>query len=101
MSDNLKKSYEAALAAKEAAEKRRNELQARYEQFKDSTIAMWDNLNLKEEKFTLKDGTCLSVSNKGLAFNGPATHAILNEAEETIALYLDAETKKYDEMYSR
>ena len=101
MSDLLKKAYEAALAAKQASEQRKNELQARFQQFKDSTVAMWENLGLKDEKFTLKDGTCLSVSCKGLAFNGPATHAILNEAEETIALYLDAETKKYDEMYSR
>lgn len=101
MSELVKKAYEAAIAAKQAAEQRRNELQCRYEEFKDTTVSMWDNLNLKEEKFTLKDGTCLSISNKGLAFNGPATHAILNEAEEAIAAFLEAETKKYDEMYSR
>lgn len=101
MSDLLKKAYEAALAAKQASEKRRDELQARYDQFKESTICMWENLNLKEEKFTLKDGTCLSVSHKGLAFNCPVTHAILTEAEEVLAAYLDDETKKYAEMYSR
>lgn len=99
MNEVLKKTYEAAMAARQAAETRRNELSARFEQFKDSVVAMWDNLNLKEEKFTLKDGTCLSVSTKGLAFNGPATNAILNEAEEVISRYLEAETKRYDEMY--
>ena len=101
MSDLLKKAYEAAMAAKQASEQRREELLARYNQFKDSTICMWENLNLKEEKFTFKDGTCLSVSHKGLGFNCPATHAILTEAEEVLADYLENEVKKYDEMYSR
>ena len=101
MSDLLKKAYEAALTAKQASEKRRDELQARYDQFKESTLCMWENLDLKEEKFTLKDETCLSVSHKGLAFNCPVTHAILTEAEEVLAAYLDDETKKYAEMYSR
>ena len=101
MSDLLKKAYEAAMTAKQASEQRREELLARYNQFKDSTICMWENLNLKEEKFTLKDGTCLSVSHKGLAFNCPVTHAILTEAEEVLAAYLEDEAKKYAEMYSR
>ena len=101
MSDLLKKAYEAAMAAKQASEQRRDELQARYDQFKDSTLCMWENLNLKEEKFTLKDGTYLSISHKGLGFNCPVTHAILTEAEEILAAYLENEAKKYAEMYSR
>ena len=100
MSDLLKKAYESALAAKQAYEKRCDELQARYDQFKESTLCMWENLDLKEEKFTLKDGTCLSVSHKALAFNCPVTHAILTEAEEVLAAYLDDEAKKYAEMYN-
>ena len=100
MSDLLKKAYEAAMTAKQASEQRREELLARYNQFKDSTICMWENLNLKEEKFTLKDGTCLSVSHKALAFNCPVTHAMLTEAEEILAAYLDDEAKKYAEMYN-
>lgn len=100
MSDLLKKAYEAALAAKQASEKRRDELQARYDQFKESTLCMWENLDLKEEKFTLKDGTCLSVSHKGLGFNCPATYAVLTEAEEILADYLENEAKKYDEIYN-
>ena len=47
MSDLLKKAYEAAMVAKQASEQRREELLARYNQFKDSTICMWENLNLK------------------------------------------------------
>ena len=101
MSDLLKKAYEAARDAKQASEQRREELLARYNQFKDSTICIWENLNIKEEKFTFKDGTCLFVSHKGLSFDCPVTHAILTEAEEVLADYLENEVKKYNEMYSR
>ena len=101
MLDLLKKAYESALAAKQAYEKRCDELQARYDQLKEFTLCIWENLNLKEEKFTLKDGTCLSISHKGFGFNCPATHAILTEAEEILADYLENEAKKYDEMYNR
>lgn len=101
MSDLLKKTYEAAIAAKRAAEQRRSDLQERYEQFKNTVETIWEDLELKEQKFTLKDGTVLSICSKGVAFNTSVTYALLVEAEETIASYLELETKKYAELFNQ
>ena len=98
MLDLLKKSYEKKIETKQAYEKRCDELQARYDKLKEFTLCIWENLNLKEEKLTLKDATCLSISHKGFGFNCPATHAILTEAEEILADYLENEAKKYAEI---
>lgn len=101
MSDLLKKTYEAALAAKRAAAQRRSDLQEKYEQFKNTVEAIWEDLELKEQKFTLKDGTVLCICSKGVAFNTSVTYALLVEAEETIASYLELETKKYAELFNQ
>ena len=42
MSDLLKKTYEAAIAAKRATEQRRSDLQEKYEQFKNTVETIWD-----------------------------------------------------------
>lgn len=101
MSDLLKKTYEAAIAAKRAAEQRRNDLQEKYEQFKNTVETIWEDLELKEQKFTLKDETVLCICSKGVSFNTVVTYALLAEAEETIVSYLELETKKYAELFNQ
>lgn len=101
MSDLLKKTYEAAIAAKRAAEQRRSDLQEKYEQFKNTVETIWEDLELKEQKFTLKDGTVLCICSKGVAFNTSVTYALLVEAEEIIASYLELEIKKYTELFNK
>lgn len=101
MFDLLKKAYESACAAKNAACTRKDELRARYEEFKEHVIDMWNDLELHDEKFTLSDGTTLSITTKAVGFTGSITHKVLDESEQTLATFFEEQAAKYNDMYAQ
>lgn len=91
MFEEMKKVYANLKKAKDDANKRREELQSKYEEFKATVKTMWQEAGLAAQKFKLKSGE-LTITEKevSIATTGCGlTNEILQEAADAVTVYLE------------
>ena len=99
MFESVNKAYEAALAAKTAAEKRHDELSNAWQSFRENLRDMWTNLGLPDVKIPISEKVELCVSEKAVGTSAQVTFEFLRLAETAVAEYLSKQTDKYNNQF--
>lgn len=101
MFESVNKAYEAALAAKNAAEKRHEELSSAWQSFRENIRDMWTNLGLPDAKIPISDKVELCVSEKAVGTSAQITFEFLRLAETAVAEYLSKVGDKFNNQYTK
>jgi len=86
MFENLKKAWDSLKTAQDEAEKRREQLTSKWEEFKATTVNMWKDLTLPEKKFKTKSGAEVTISAQKIEGSN-ITFQALTELEQQIVDY--------------
>ena len=95
MFENMKKAWDSLKKAQDEAQKRRDLLASKWEEFKATAASMWKDLNLPEKKFKTKSGAEIVISAQKVDGSN-ITYQALAEIEQDVCDYF-VEKKAYAE----